>query len=268
MKDIAVIVPVYNGDSMIDECIESVCSAGDRVTEIIIVDDGSTDGTLEMAESLAKSDNRIKVIHTDNHGCYAARRTGILSSTSPYIAFCDVDDLFISGSLDMLVELLEKNQAEVAMGGYKEITSYDETIEASHSPTIRLTDSEQMWRRIMKWKTQEFVNYVWNKLYKRELLEGLIEADGINQGEDVLITCQAFLGVKTIVETTAPIYLYYQNPESLTRMGFGYDDINLIRVWDKIVEIMEEKQPDLLSMAQFNRWRTDFTLITRLTQES
>ena len=116
----------------------------------------------------------------------------------------------------------------------------------------------------MKWKTQEFVNYVWNKLYKRELLEGLIEADGINQGEDVLITCQAFLGVKTIVETTAPIYLYYQNPESLTRMGFGYDDINLIRVWDKIVEIMEEKQPDLLSMAQFNRWRTDFTLITRL----
>lgn len=263
-KDIAVILPVYNGANMLEACLQSVFSAGERVTEIIIVDDGSTDGTLVIAQALAEKDSRIRVIHTENHGCYAARRTGIMSSISPYIAFCDVDDRYIPGALDILAGLLEEKQADVAMGGYKEITSYDEAIPAFNDASVRIVNSDQMWLRIMKWKTQEFVNYVWNKLYKRELLENLIEADKINQGEDVLITCQAFLGVKTMVETTAPIYLYYHSPESLTHSGFGDSDLNVIRVWDKVVEIMKEKRLGLLAMAQFNRWRTDFTMITRL----
>lgn len=264
MKGISVIIPVYNGAEMLEPCIKSVCSAGNRISEIIIVDDGSTDGTLATTNALAKTEPRIRVIHTDNHGCYAARRTGILSSTSPYIAFCDVDDRFLPGALDLLANLMEENQSDVAMGGYKEITSYDETIDSPSYPGIKVTDADQMWLRIMKWKTQEFVNYVWNKLYKRELLMNLIEADGINQGEDVLITCQAFLGIEKIVETTAPIYLYYHSPESLTHSGFGDSDLNVIRVWDYVVEIMQERRPDLLPMAQFNRWRTDFTMITRL----
>ena len=264
MKGIAVILPVYNGAEVLENCIQSVLVSGEKVSEIIIVDDGSTDETLETAQGLAKRDQRIRVIHTDNHGCYAARRTGILSSTSPYIAFCDVDDRFLPGALDLLVDLLEEKRVDVAMGGYKDIISYDQSIPAITEPIVHIVSADQMWLRIMKWKTQEFVNYVWNKLYKRELLENLIKAEGINQGEDVLITCQAFLGVKMVVETTAPVYLYYHNPESLTHSGFGDSDLNVIRVWDYIVRIMSEKRPDLLHMAQFNRWRTDFTMITRL----
>lgn len=264
MKDIAVILPVYNGADMLESCVRSIFAAGDRIAEIIIVDDGSTDGTLSEAKSLAEKDPRIKALHTDNHGCYAARRTGIAASVSPYIAFIDVDDRYFDHALDMLGELLEKNNADVVIGSYIETSSYDETVHNDDTPAISIHSSKQMWLRIMKWKTQEFVNYVWNKLYKRELLENLIEAEGINQGEDVLITCQAFLGVKKIVETTSPVYLYYHSPESLTHSGFGDSDLNVIRVWDYVVDIMKEKRPDLLPIAQFNRWRTEFTLITRL----
>ena len=105
MLGISVILPVYNGADMIEACLKSVFSAGSRVAEIIIVDDGSTDETLNNARKLAKSDKRIKVIHTENHGSYTARVTGIKAATSPYLAFIDVDDRFTQGALDFLADL-------------------------------------------------------------------------------------------------------------------------------------------------------------------
>ena len=264
MKDIAVIIPVYNGADMLMPCIDYVLQAGERIAEVIVVDDGSTDDTLRTALKCAESDQRIRVIHKNNNGSYDARITGIQASVSPYLAFADVDDRFYPGSLDMLAVLLELNDADVAMGSYREVTTLEPVITVREKPIVRSITDDQMWPRIMKWKTQEFVNYVWNKLYKRELLSDLKEADDINQGDDVLITCQAFLNVRKIVETTEPVYMYFQNPGSITREGFGKSDLNLIRVWDMIVSIMKEKKPDLLPMALFNRWRLDFTLITRL----
>lgn len=286
MKDIAVVLPVYNGADMLESCVCSICTAGSRISEIIIVDDGSTDETLNTAQKLAKNDSRIRVIHTDNHGTYMARITGMRAAGASYVASIDADDRFCEGCLDMLADLLEKYDADVAIGGLIETANLDETeqrlsalaeaskagadISIASSPKdntppykIRVSKAGQMWPRIMKWKTQEFVCYI-NKLYKRELLTDLVDADGICQGEDVLITCQAFLKVEKIVETTAPMYLYYINPESLTHIGFGDHDLDVLRVWDIVVSVMRQKRPDLLPMAQFNRWRTDFTLITRL----
>ena len=264
MKDIAVIIPVYNGADMLVPCMEYVFHAGERIAEVIIVDDGSTDNTLETAMKCAEMDQRINVVHKEHNGSYAARITGIQASVSPYLAFLDVDDRFYPGALDMMASLLELNDADVTMGSYREVTSLEPVIIDGEKPVVRTITDEQMWPRIMKWKTQEFVNYVWNKLYKRELMSELKAADDINQGDDVLITCQAFINARKIVETTAPVYMYYHNPGSITREGFGKSDLDLIRVWDLIVSIMKEKKPGLLSMALFNRWRLDFTLITRM----
>ena len=263
MCDISVVIPVYNGAEMLEDCINSVLNAGNRISEIIIVDDGSTDQTFSVAAELAKLHHIIKVIHTENHGTYMARTAGMKAATASYVTSIDVDDRYYPGSLDVLADLLEKNNADVAIGGLVEIDDYQTPISDPDSPVIKVSTADQMWPRIMKWKTQEFVSYI-NKLYKRELVQAFVEADGICQGEDVLITCQTFLGVKRVVETTAPMYLYYQNPESLTRVGFGDHDLDIQRVWDQVVDIMKAKRPDLLAMAQFNRWRTDFTLITRL----
>ena len=263
MCDISVVIPVYNGAGMLKDCVFSVQNAGNRIAEIIIVDDGSTDQTLSMAEGLAEKNKKIRVIHTENHGTYMARTTGMKAAAAPYITSIDVDDRYCPNSLDMLADLLEDKDADVAIGGLIEIDDYQTPISSSDRPVIKLSTAEQMWPRIMKWKTQEFVSYI-NKLYKREMVQDFVEAEGICQGEDVLITCQTFLGVKTVVETTAPMYLYYQNPESLTRVGFSDRDLDVQRVWDEVVEIMRERRPDLLPMAQFNRWRTDFTMITRL----
>ena len=127
-KDISVILPVYNGADMLETCVRSVLSAGKRVAEIIIVDDGSTDDTLAVAEALAAGQSRVKVIHTENHGCYAARNAGIMASSYDYIAFADVDDTYVEGALDMLADLLEKYDADIAVGGYREAASAGEQV--------------------------------------------------------------------------------------------------------------------------------------------
>lgn len=260
MNGIAVIIPVYNGARMLEGCLGSVTGA--RVTEIIIVDDGSTDDTLAVARALAVADPRVRVIHTDNHGIYEARRTGIAASTAPYIAFLDADDRYCADALDMLSTLLEAHDADVAMGGIVETHSVDAPEPGKVGARVRTQTPEEMWPRLMRWGTREFILYAWHKLYKRALLEGLVPCDGICQGEDVLITCQVFLKARKTVETTAPVYLYLQNPESILHARFGPRDLELTRVWDCVVDLMPEGQ--LKTMARVNRWRTDYTLMTRL----
>lgn len=272
MKDIAVILPVYNGADMLDSCLRSIFLAGERVSEIIIVDDGSTDKTLSKAETLAENNPKISAIHTENHGSYMARVIGIKASTARYIAFIDVDDHYYNGSLDLLAELLEEHDADIAFGGIVETT---EAVDAQLSgytgdAQIKVSSSEQMWPRIMKWKTQEFLLYIWHKLYKKELFDGLPEIDGICQGDDVILTCRAFMGAKKIVETTAPVYMYYTNPLGLTHKGFSDSDLDLIHVWDAVIDLVKSADhdfnmdPSLQYLALYNRWRTDFTLIMRL----
>ncbi len=270
MQDIAVIIPVYNGAEMLESCVQSVNTAGKRISKIIIVDDGSTDNTFSVAEKLADNDKRIKLIHTDNHGSYMARVTGIRAATTSYVAFIDVDDQYYPGALDLLADLLESHDADISFGGIVEISETRSIPKKIEKPLTYTKTPEQMWPRIMKWKTQEFMFYVWHKLYKRELFENLPEIDHICQGDDVLLTCKAFLGAEKIVETTSPVYLYYINPVGLTHRGFSDSDLDLIRVWDTVVEMMHQlpdyyaMEPKLAYLAQYNRWRTDFTLISRL----
>ena len=262
MKGISVVVPVYNGESMLDACIRSIQSAGSRVKEIILVDDGSTDKTFRHAKALAENDARIRVIHTENRGSYEARRTGIAAATYQYLAFSDVDDWFCAGALDKLADLLEAHEADIAFGSIIKTDDPDSPLPPAGREEIRELTPEQIWPRLMRWGTQEFILYVWHKLYRRELMENLLEADGICQGDDVLLTCQAFAKAERIVETTAPVYLYYQNPESMLHKGFGDRDLDLIQVWDEVVNLLPDGK--LRYMAQINRWRTDFTLICRL----
>lgn len=262
MNGISVIVPVFNGAHLLPSCVQCIQRARRRVGEIILVDDGSTDETYSRALALTESDERVRVIHTDNHGTYEARRTGVAAASCPYIAFADADDRFCAGALDLLAELLEGHGADISFGGILTVFAPDSPAPPAVCGEVRALSPTEMWPRLMRWGTQEFNLYVWNKLYKRELLENLIEADGVCQGEDVLLSCQAFLRAGRIVETTAPVYCYFQNPDSMLHQGFGDRDLDLIRVWDSVVGLMPEGK--LRDMARFNRRRTDFTLICRL----
>ena len=114
---ISIIVPVYNLENYIEKTIEQLISQTYKNLEIILVDDGSTDKSLELCNTFAKRDNRILVVHQQNQGVSVARNTGIKHATGEYIGFFDGDDDIESDIFEFLYNNLVKNNADISICG-------------------------------------------------------------------------------------------------------------------------------------------------------
>lgn len=115
MKTVSIIIPVYNIVHYIERCVDSVINQTFNNCEIIIVDDGSTDGGYEKCDNLAKKDKRIKILHKINGGISEARNRGIEIATGDYLFFLDGDDYIEKNTIETLVNLLEINKADVSV---------------------------------------------------------------------------------------------------------------------------------------------------------
>ena len=98
--NISVIIPVYNAEEYLSECLKSIIGQSLREIEIICVNDGSTDRSLSILQYYAGIDKRVQVINQDNHGAGAARNTGMAVAKGKYLAFLDADDLYLPGALE------------------------------------------------------------------------------------------------------------------------------------------------------------------------
>ncbi len=120
MDLVSIIIPVYNVDRYLKNCVEALCSQTYNNIEIILVDDGSTDNSGWIADDLAKKDNRIKTIHTKNSGAGFARNTGLEVASGKYVTFVDSDD-YVENNLIELLMLEIKKGSDVSIGGFKRI---------------------------------------------------------------------------------------------------------------------------------------------------
>lgn len=113
---ISVIVPVYNSEKYLKNCIDSVFSQTYQNWELVLVDDGSSDASGEICDYYSRSDKRVKVIHQNNAGVSAARNTGIETACGQYIMFIDSDDSITEDCIEILYTYLTNNQADIAAG--------------------------------------------------------------------------------------------------------------------------------------------------------
>lgn len=117
---ISVIIPVYNVEKYLTQCINSVISQSYRNLEIILIDDGSSDNSSQMCDDFARQDSRIKVIHKINGGLSSARNAGIKIATGDYLLFLDSDDYWDSvDAMKECAEVCTKSHPDVVMFGYK-----------------------------------------------------------------------------------------------------------------------------------------------------
>ena len=114
--NLSVIIPVYNAELYLEQCVDSLMQQGDLLLEIVLVDDGSTDRSGAIADRYALRDSRIKVIHQANGGASAARNAGIAAAQGEYIAFVDSDDWVKEDGLSDLYKSAIHHQADVVMG--------------------------------------------------------------------------------------------------------------------------------------------------------
>lgn len=245
MEKVSIIVPVYQVKEYIDECVQSLLNQTYTNLEILLVDDGSTDGSGTICDKYAAKDARVRVVHQENQGLSAARNTGIELMEGEYVAFVDSDDIVMPEFIETLYELLGKYQADIAACAFIRGSAEDlmrarnelsytgagsgEYGSVDHGNAARLRQaesgevcmaSEQMLRRwhgkYKKWET-----VAWNKLYRRQIFEGKGEVCAVRfpvgrRHEDVLTSHLLVSNAACVAMTMKKLYLYRIRSGSIT----------------------------------------------------
>lgn len=218
MDLISVIVPIYNVESYLEECVDSICSQTYHNLEIILVDDGSTDDCPSLCDSYALKDSRIKVIHQSNRGLSGARNEGYRASNGQYIAFVDSDDKISNMFIENLYSLMIKNDAQIAVCAY---TRNSDMLAVKKGLSDCVLTSERMLRAWHgKYKAIETV--VWNKLYSRQIFEPFENCNIFPEGKshEDIYTSHLFVNhAKRIAITTQELYYYRRRDGSISGMN-------------------------------------------------
>ncbi len=166
-KTVSIIIPFYNAESTLDSCISSVIEQTYSLLEILLIDDGSRDKSLEIAKQYGQSDDRIIVLHHDNKGVSYTRNQGIEHATGEYIMFIDADDTVSPNWVERYVMFIVESNADIAIGGVTEIRPNGSTV--AHLPPYKGVIGTEIWKYLCETRDSVF-GYTPNKLYKREVI--------------------------------------------------------------------------------------------------
>ena len=210
---ISVIVPVYNVEKYLRQCLDSVVNQSYRDTEVLVVDDGSTDGSGEICDEY-QTDSRVQVYHTDNHGLSAARNYALDRAHGNYIAFIDSDDWFEETALQTFLTIAQNTGADiVACQFYQEYV--DKSVDPSGFDTGFVVEgSDILASMILDHKLTEDV---WNKFYKAELFNSIRYPEGMIF-EDKATTYKLLQKAQKLAYTPAPLIHYRNRKGSLSNV--------------------------------------------------
>ncbi len=233
MELISVIIPMYNAEKTIERCIKSIINSN---VEIVMVNDGSTDGTLEICQKYANINKNIKIISQDNKGPIIARNNGIENASGEYIMFLDSDDFYEDDIIDRMTELIKKyNNPDLIRFRYKQ------TIDG----ICQTAFFDEKEKYIEKKDFKEFIypmfldgyklNALWANCVKRKILLKIqIDNSEIRLGDDLLISLEMFSKANNAVFVQDVLYNYVYNTDSITTTN---DRIKLLRNLNDIIEV-------------------------------
>lgn len=171
-EKISVAMAVYNSDAYLDRAIRSVLDQTYHNLELILVDDGSTDGCPAICDRYEKADPRVKVIHKTNGGLYTSRNVGIEQATGDYLAFMDGDDWADPDMYESLLSALKEQEADLAVCRYKWVYQ-DGTVDVSTDRAAVMEGQEMLEKYLEEDDAFQIQNAAWNKLYRRSILGDL-----------------------------------------------------------------------------------------------
>lgn len=226
----SIIVPVWNAKHYLDDCVDSLRSQTYPNLEIILVDDGSTDGASELCDSMAQTDRRIRVIHQPCRGVSAARNAGLDAATGAFVTFVDSDDSLRRDTVAESVQCAIARSADMVVFGYDVIEEHaDGSVTEQESKTVRQQDAIDTRRRHEKTvadqlcvlDNDELLYQCWGKLYRRSSIGDLRFADGVAFGEDMLFVLDLLARGIRMAFLQRCLYVYRQHMGSLVR-GFRF----------------------------------------------
>ena len=212
---ISVIVPVYNVEQYLNQCVDSIVKQTYQELEIILIDDGSTDASGSLCDKWGKKDSRISVIHQSNHGLCAARNVGLNHARGEYITFIDSDDYIHPKMYELLLRAIQKNNADIAACRERAFEDGSEQVEEVLCQKSIVTAENQ--QQYLEHFLEEFIGpytWVWNKLYTREII-GEKRFGNEKILEDIPFSVDLAVGADRVVWVEERLYYYRQHPSSI-----------------------------------------------------
>lgn len=247
-KKISIIVPIYNVEQYLDKCVESLVNQTYKNLEIILVDDGAKDKSAKIADLWSIKDDRIKVIHKKNGGLSDARNSGIRIATGDYIGFIDSDDWINHKMYEILVNNLEKYNADISVCSIEKVYGEDiiKVNKILNKKIDIFTPKEALENLIDEGTLRQTV---WNKLYKREIIKDIYFKVG-KIHEDEFWTYQIFGRCKRIVYTDEQLYYYLQRLGSIMSKPFSMKRLDGLEARNNRLEYIKENFPELTIKAK------------------
>ena len=262
---ISVIVPVYNVERYLDQCLESIVGQSYRNLEILVVDDGSTDGSGEMCDRWAERDKRIRVIHQPNGGLSAARNTALDVMQGEMVTMVDSDDVLHPSAIKVMKEALGKSQASIVVGNY---TPFDEDGEPawpqqSDQPSqIRIPQHHALFRIFYQ---QGLTHSAWGRLYEASLFEGIRYPVGQNY-EDLAIIYPLILKCGRVAKINYTLYGYRQRQSSILG-AFSPKRADVLDICEDLEKTMEQRDQKYLKAVRSRLLSAYFNILLLSSQD-
>ncbi|MBM7000825.1 glycosyltransferase [bacterium] len=252
---ISVIVPVYNVAPYLRRCVESICVQTHRNLQIILVDDGSNDGSEAMCDEFAASDTRIEVIHQSNGGVSIARNAGLIAARGAFIGFVDSDDRLCPDMYEYLLDGMRTYSAQIAIcdflvkvntwGDCMGPVAADELPQGywpAHGNGLLVLDSASAMSLLVDDRILQ--NYLWDKLYAAELWDGIRFPQG-RVFEDVATTYKLIQRARRIVMLPAAKYVYEPLPTGIVRKRSIRSEMDGVVAYMQRMEDIAPQYPEL-----------------------
>lgn len=254
MKDwVSVIIPIYNIYPFIKTCLQSVCMQSYHYLEIILVDDGSTDGSAIACDQWASTDNRIKVYHKKNGGLSDARNYGLSKATGSYIIYLDGDDWIAANAVEKLIHTAQEYHADFIQASY--YYAYENYLLVYNEPTnIIEYNKENALKELIS--NGRIKNFVWGSLIKRELALQVPFIKG-RYFEDSFWKYQIMELSNKFVYVAIPLFYYRQRPQSISG-SFTLKNIDLLIGIEKRLQFIQKNYPQLFNLALNKYWNLTF----------
>jgi len=250
---ISIIVPVYNVSKYLKKCIESLINQSYKNVEIILVDDGSNDGSGKICDKYKNDDNRIVVIHKKNNGVSSARNCGIDAANGKFVCFVDGDDYVMSDYVEYLYNLINKNNAEISITT-EMFGNFDNN--QTKKVTEKIWNNENACEAILCYKVPIGV---YCKLFNREfLMKNKIRFfEDIFMGEGFNFNISAFQNADKVVAGNKKVYFYRRDNSTSATTKFSIKKCeNSLYAMDKMKKNMILKSNRIEKAWKYAKWRT------------
>lgn len=227
-EKVSIIVPIYNVEKYIKECINSIMKQTYTNIEIILVDDGSKDQSGKICDEYSKKDTRIRVVHKKNGGLSSARNLGIELATGEYLFFIDSDDILFKNSIEVLVNCLKQSGAEIVLSRFTRNENDLTKIDTSFS-FFNLSKDEIITKILLQRDQSLYSVASPTKLFKRNIFENIRYPEG-QLNEDMGIILLLIHKAKQIGIADFTSYYYRVNDDSITNLSFSKKRMDLIKM--------------------------------------